>query len=201
MLITAFAALAALAAQDPAPGIINTPVERSEAQAQLDVCLYTPAESRDPTCHPMLEAEAALVPDEAFAPARPSSLGWADIACAPDRLGDQSRTACRDEQRGLFRRAERARQALAQGAAGGVYAEAWSRPPAASSGTDDGLAFNRDERSASGPCDRRSSVRRDEDTGDSSSSYSLTCSWTNGSPDNESAARQALDAVMGWDRR
>ena len=201
MLITPFAALAILAVQDPAPGITNAPVERSEAQAALDVCLYTPAESRDPACQPLLEAEAALVPDHAFASARPTSLGWADTACPTDRFSGAARTACRDEQRGLFRRSDRARQALAQGAAGGVYAEAWSRPPAATSGTDDGLGFNRDERSASGPCDRRSSVRRDEDTGDSSSSYSLTCSWTNGSPDNESAARQALDAVMGRDRR
>src|SRR5690606_23539454 len=118
----------------PAASITNAPVERSEAQARLDVCLYTPAESRDPACQPILEAEAALVPDHAFAATRPTALGWADTACPTGQFTGTARSVCRDEQRGLFRRAERAREALSQGAAGGVYAEAWDRPPAAASG-------------------------------------------------------------------
>lgn len=188
-----------LAAFQPGPSITNAPTERSEAQAALDVCLYTPAETRDPACQPLLEAEAVLVPDEAFANARPTSLGWADLACTPDRLNGQTRAACREEQRGLFRRAERARQALAHGSAGGVYAEAWSRPPAAASDVGDGLAFSRDERTSSGPCERRATASRDQDTGDSSSSYSINCSWSSGDPETDARARDALDAVMGDD--
>lgn len=179
------------------PPLAVAPAERSEAQAALDVCLYTPAENRDPACQPLLEAEAVLVPDEAFAVSRPTALGWADVACTPDRLADQTRTACRDEQRGLFRRAERARQALSHGSAGGVYAEAWSRPPAASAGTGAGsqaLSFYRDERTTGDACERRSTAWRDEDSGESSSSYSIGCSWTNGEGDT-GAARQVLDAL------
>ena len=199
MLITPFAALAILAVQDSAPGITNAPVERSEAQAALDVCLYTPAESRDPACQPLLEAEAALVPDHAFASARPTSLGWADTACPTDRFSGAARTACRDEQRGLFRRSDRARQALAQGAAGGVYAEAGDRPPPAASGETPGLGFYRDEVSEGERCNRRASASQNPDTGDSSSSYSISCAWSTGGEEGRERAREVLDAVMGDD--
>jgi hypothetical protein len=200
MLVTPFAALALMAIQDPAPGLVNAPVERSEAQAALDVCLYTPAQNRDPACQPLLEAEAALVPDAAFAAARPTSLGWADTACAPDRLtGGQTRTACRDEQRALFRRAERAREALAHGAAGGVYAEAWDRPPAAASGETPGFGFYREEVSEGERCDRRARASQDPDTGDSSSSYSISCAWSTGGEEGRERAREVLDAVMDRD--
>ena len=200
MLTVSILALAVLSAQDPAVSAANPPAPRTEEQARLDVCLFTPAPSRDPSCQPLLEAEAALVPDEAFTAARPTSLGWADTACPTGQFSGAARTACRDEQRGLFRRAERAREALTQGAAGGVYAEAWNRPPPAGSGETPGLAFSRDERQPVGDnCERRSSVRRDEDTGDSSSSYSMNCMWSSGDPETDQAARDALDSVMDWD--
>lgn len=199
MLISLLSITALLAVQDPTPGLVNAPAERSEAQAALDVCLYTPAESRDPACQPLLEAEAALVPDHAFALARPTSLGWADTACPTDRFSGAARTACRDEQRGLFRRAERARQALAHGAAGGVYAEAGDRPPAAASGETPGLGFNREEVSEGERCNRRARASQDPDTGDSSSSYSISCAWSTGDEEDRERARQALDAVMGDD--
>lgn len=199
MLISLLSAVALLSVQDPAPGLINAPVERSEAQAALDVCLYTPAESRDPACQPMLEAEAALVPDHAFAAARPTSLGWADTACPADRFSGAARTACRDEQRSLFRRAERAREALAHGAAGGVYAEAGGRPPTVASGETPGLGLYRDEVSEGERCNRRARASQDPDTGDSSSSYSISCAWGTGGEEGRERAREVLDAVMGDD--
>ena len=197
-----FILLLAIAASQPEPSITNAPVERSEAQARLDVCLYTPAPSRDPSCQPMLEAEAALVPDQAFAATRPTALGWADTACPTGQFSGAARTACRDEQRGLFRRAERAREALTQGAAGGVYAEAWDRPPAAAaaaSGATPGLGFYREEVSEGERCNRRARASEDPDTGDSSSSYSLSCAWSTGDDEDRERAREALDAVMDWD--
>lgn len=188
-----------LSAIQPEASITSAPVERSEAQAALDVCLYTPADNRDPACQPILEAEAALVPDHAFASARPTSLGWADTACPTGQFSGAARTACRDEQRGLFRRAERAREALSRGAAGGVYAEAWDRPPAAASGETPGLGLYRDEVSEGERCNRRARASQDPDTGDSSSSYSISCAWSTGGEEGRERAREVLDAVMGDD--
>ena len=196
MLVTTFAALALVVLQDPAPGIANAPADRSEARARLDVCLYTPAPSRDPSCEPMLEAEAALVPDQAFAASNPSALVWANAACPTSRFTGAARTACRDEQRDLFRRAERARAALTYGAAGGVYAEAWGRPPAAASREGEELALRRDEQSSSGPCDRHAQASRDPDTGNSSSSYGISCSWSTGGEEGRERAREVLENVM-----
>ena len=199
MLTVSILALAVLSAQDPAVSAANPPAPRTEEQARLDVCLFTPAPSRDPSCQPLLEAEAALVPDEAFAAARPTSLGWADTACPAGQFSGAARTACRDEQRGLFRRAERAREALLQGAAGGVYAEAWNRPPPAGSGETPGLGFYREEVSEGETCNRRARASQDPDTGDSSSSYSLSCAWSTGGEEGRERAREVLDSVMDWD--
>lgn len=195
MLILILSMAAVVVAQDPPGTAAVPPAARSAEQAQVDVCLYTPVENRAPSCEPLLMQEARLVPDEAFARADPSSLGWASIACAPDRLAEgQSRTDCRADQRALFRRAERARQALASDAAPGIMADSagYTVGPATSAEASDALALNGERRQVGENCERRASSRRDQDTGDSSSSHSIVCSWGSG---DGSAAREVLDAL------
>lgn len=191
------AALVLVGVQDPPAGVTATPAPRTEAQAQLDVCLFS--RSANAACRALLEAEAGLVPFEAFAAG--DSIGWADVACADDRLAaGQSRSDCRREQRALYRRAERARQALTSGAAGGVYAEAMAAPPPPASGVGDpdGLAFSESRRAVGDNCEQSSSARRDQDTGDRSSSHTFTCSFGN-SEEGREESRRAFEAMMDLD--
>ena len=173
----------------PATGSV-APTPRTEAQAQLDVCLFST--TRDAACEALLEAEAGLVPDDAFAAG--NSMAWADVACAEGQVpAGQSRSDCRRDQRALYRRAEQARQALSSGRAGGIYAEVEAAPPPPVSGVgdSDGLAFSETERRAGRNCEQRSSARRDQDTGDSASSYTFTCSYGSDDP----ASRERLDEL------
>ncbi|MBN8551886.1 MAG: hypothetical protein J0L52_03195 [Caulobacterales bacterium] len=191
------AALVLVGVQDPPAGVTATPAPRTEAQAQLDVCLFS--RSADAACLTMLEAEAGLVPPEAFAAG--DSMAWADVACADDRLvAGQNRSDCRREQRALYRRAERARAALTSGTAGGVYAEAMAAPPPAATGVGDpdGLAFSESRRAVGDNCEQSASARRDQDTGNNSSSHTFTCSFGN-SEEGRERARRTLEAVMEAD--
>ena len=179
----------------PATGSV-APTARTEAQAQLDVCLF--ATTRDAACTELLEAEAGLVPDAAFAAG--DSLAWAGTACADDRLAaGQSRSDCRRDQRALYRRAEQARQALSSGRASGVYAEieAAPPPPASGVGDSDGLAFSETQRAVGRNCEQRSNVRRDQDTGDSSSSYAFSCTYGSDDPATRERLNDVLDRVTG----
>lgn len=195
MLILTTAIVALWLVQSPPNTAAVPPAARSAEQAQLDVCLFTPVRNRDAACEPLLMQEAMLVPNEAFADPNPSSLGWANIVCAPDRLAEgQSRAECRADQRDRFRRAERARQALGAGTADGLTAEGagYTVGPATSAETPDALALNGDRQRVGDNCDRRADARRDEDTGNSSSTYALTCTWGDG----DSETRERLNAIM-----
>jgi hypothetical protein len=171
MLVLTAVALTLTLIQDPPGTAAIPPAARSAEQAQVDVCLYTPVQTRDAACEPLLLQEARLVPDEAFAGSDSSALGWASIACAPDRLAEgQSRTDCRADQRALFRRAERARQALASDAAPGIMADSagYTVGPATSAEASDALALNGERRQVGENCERRaSSADRDQDSGNS----------------------------------
>jgi len=186
-----FLTLALMGLQDPPAGTAATaPTPRTEAEARLDVCLF--ATTRDAACAALLEAEAGLVPDDAFAAG--DSLAWAGTACTDDRLAvGQSRSDCRREQRALYRRAEQARRALSSDSAGGVYAEieAAPPPPASGVGDPDGLAFRETQRAVGRNCEQRASARRDQDAGDSASSYAFTCTYGSDDP----ATRERLDEV------
>ncbi len=200
ILTTAILALAF--AQDP-PGTADVPTTgRSAEQAQVDVCLYTPVESRDPSCEPLLLQEARLVPDDAFAGADPSSLGWANLACAPGRLAaSQTRAECRTDQRDRFRRAARARQALGTGTAGGLMAEgaSYTVGPATSDDSEDALALAGQSRQVGQNCERRVTTNRDQDSGDSASSYTLVCSYGSDDPQRREDARRQLENVLSAD--
>lgn len=186
------AVLAGLGLQEPPADVTASPAQRTEAQAALDVCLFTPALSRDPACTPLLQAESALVPSTAFMVG--DSMAWADQACVEGQVpAGQTRSDCRREQRALYRRAERAMQALHAGEAGGVYAEALSAPPPPASGVAEpqGLAFSESRRRIGDNCEQSSSARQDTDSGSSSSSASFTCTF--GSDDE--ASRENLRRV------
>lgn len=178
----------------------SAPVERSSDRAQLDVCLYTPVERRDPACEPLLLEEASLVPGEAFSSPAASALTWADVACTPERLtAGQTRTDCRAEQRSLFRRADLARQALSAGVAGGVMADSagYTVGPATSDDPGSGLALGETRRSLSYNCEQRSRVTGDRDTGSATSSSSVSCSWGTGDPEERERLRRM---ALGEDR-
>lgn len=202
MLILILSMAAVVVAQDPPGTAAVPPAARSAEQAQVDVCLYTPVENRAPSCEPLLMQEARLVPDEAFARADPSSLAWADIACAPERLAEgQSRTDCRADQRDRYRRAERARQALGTGTAAGLMAEGagYTVGPATSAESPDALALNGDRQRVGQNCERRVTANRDQDSGNSDSSYTLICSYGSDDPQRREDARRQLENVLSGD--
>jgi hypothetical protein len=199
MLILPAAALALILIQDPPGTAAVPPATRSAEQAQVDVCLYTPAQSRDASCEPLLLQEARLVPDEAFAGSDPSSLGWANIVCGPDRLAEgQSRAECRTDQRDRFRRAERARQALGYGVASGLVTESagYNVGPATTAASDRGLGLVETRQAVGDNCVRRAEARRDEEAGESSSSYSLTCGWGDGDAEMRERLNDTMDAIL-----
>lgn len=189
-----FATVLALATLQPQTAATGT-TDRTEAQAQIDVCLYTPPGNRDPACEPLLRSEAALVPDDAFGPGVSDSLAWSNRACTDGgmRTGPEA-VACRREQGRLYRRAERARQALGAGTADGLYAESqnYTTGPATSAASDvQGNAFGENRRRVGENCEQESRASRDEDTGSSSSSFAFSCTYGN----NDEATRDSLNAV------
>lgn len=198
MWIIAASALAILAGQEPTATV--GVAERTEAQAQVDVCLFTRASERDPSCGPLLEAEAALVPAHALTGAG-DALTWAGQVCPSGQYPVATeRAACRQDQRDRFRRAQRAREALNQGVAGGVYAEAYNAGPPATTASDETPAngFRESRRQVGDNCEQRSEARRDNDTGDQSSSHSVVCAWGSGDGEQRERARRL---AMGEDRR
>lgn len=198
-MIIALLALSSLLVQDPR-GPAVAPNARSAEQAAVDVCLYTPPATRDPSCGPLLEAEAALVPDPALT-GPGDALTWAGQICPSGQYPVATeRAACRQDQRDRFRRAQRAREALNQGVAGGVYAEAHNAGPPATTASDETPAngFRGSRRQVGDNCEQRSEARRDNDTGDQSSSHSVVCSWGSGDAEQRERARRL---AMGEDRR
>lgn len=198
-MIIALLTLSSLLIQDP-PGPAVAPGVRSAEQAAVDVCLYTPPATRDPSCGPLLEAEAALVPAHALTGAG-DALTWAGQVCPPGEYPVAAeRAACRQDQRDRFRRAHRAREALNQGVAGGVYAEAHNAGPPATTASDETPAngFRESRRQIGDNCEQRSEARRDNDTGDQSSSHSVVCAWGNGDAEQRERARRL---AIGEDRR
>lgn len=188
--------LTSLSIQQP-PDPTVAPAGRSAEQAAVDACLYTPPAARDSSCGPRLESEASLVPAHALAAG--DALSWAGQACPSSQYPVAAeRSACRQDQRDRFRRAQRAREALDQGVAGGVYAEADNAGPPADTGVDQGVAFGESQRQVGDNCEQRSTVRRDEDTGDRSSSHSVSCAWGSGDPELRERARRL---ALGEDRR
>lgn len=187
-----------------------------EGEATLEACLAERRAGLHSACRPVLEPEAALVPDLLFNASietpSPRLEGWLDVVCGSDRLAaGQTEDACRDEKRDLHTRSWRARLAMTGRTPGGV---AWTvRDPVVSEPSDFDVAFANSSQLAPSPtqgaeppppptrerCERRADSWRDEDTGDSESRYSLTCSWGSGDTETEARAREALDAVMGRD--
>lgn len=194
-----------VAAGRPAISCEDGPAELS-GPATLELCLTEPGAGRHPDCRPLLEPEAALVPDALFnsaietPPARRD--GWLGVVCAADRLAQgQTVEACRADGEARLERARRARVALVGrndepfngfsladmtdidfGSEPAPREPRWTPPE------------ERPER-----CRRREEVRRDPDTGESSSSYSVTCSVTTGSPENEARARELMDDLLWGD--
>ena len=177
-------------ATEPPTHAVVSPTQRTAEQAERDVCLYAQPADRPASCTTLLQAEAALVPDSAF---NTDAMGWADQACPSDQFAAAARSECRREQRDRFRRADRARQALGGGALGGVYAEGsgYTVGPAGSSTSDEALGFSESRRQLADNCEQRAAARRDQDSGDQSSSYSVTCRFGSDDP----AARERLDEI------
>ena len=187
--------------------------------ATLELCLSEEGAGLHPDCGALLQPEAALVPDALFntaietPPARRD--GWLGVVCGPDRLtAGQTAEACRQDGEARLERARLARRALAARSAAGfvedsedrwgvggdnVFDTALAEALREHTGTDAGQAADPRVRQDRERCRRREDVRRDPDSGDSSASYSLMCSWGDGNPEQEARARDLMESLLGSD--
>ncbi len=210
----AFALLAALAGAQPTEALF-------EGEPTLEVCLTRPGAGRHSACAPVLEPEVALAPDGLFNTVNATSPGrregWLGAVCAADRLAPgQTVETCREEAEARLERSSAARVAMSDrpDARGGSRYERLSEAAAAEQARRTveqwGLSGTLgSEPPASTPadtpdrdddrCRRRGAEWRDEDTGDSGSSYAIRCSWGSDDPETRRRAGEALDAVMGRD--
>lgn len=174
--------------------------------ATLELCINESGAGLHPDCRPLLEPEAALVPDALFnaaietPPARRE--GWLGVICGTDRRAvGQTVEACRADGEARLERARLARIALA-----GRDDDPFNGFSLADM-TDIDFGSETPEREPRWTppeerpdrCRRREEIRRDPDTGDSSSSYSITCSVTSGPPENEARARELMDDLLWGD--